>query len=279
MEEALPYIRKKKRRPSISRRASIVAVVCAVLAVVLCFTGLFVTQREVVQANAEAASEFTSAPVAPPSRPTMPPLPPGSKVLFIGDSWAQGVGAIDQVNGNWAALTADHFGWDRTIDGIGGTGFTRGGGAGGGAIGTDNKQYVNRLDRWIAEGMNPDLVVLEGGLNDDKADPAVLRAAVRQAVEKAKTAWPGAAVLVIGPAAPQPLASMIKRMAEPIRIGALDAGAFSIQPVLENWFTSGNSPQFLLPGDGAHVNDIGHQYTSERVVQAIKDRQDLDASP
>ncbi|WP_167133912.1 SGNH/GDSL hydrolase family protein [Arthrobacter sedimenti] len=235
------------------------------LAAVLCLTGLYLGKRETLQSNAEAANEYTTAPLALPSHLTMPPLPPESKVLFIGDSWAQGVGAVDQVDGNWAALTADYFGWDRTIDGMGGTGFTARG-----ASGTDDNRCSNRLDRWIDQGMEQDLVVLEGGLNDDDVEPSNLQAAVRDAVTKARGAWPESSILVIGPAAPQPLADMVKRIAEPIRLGAIDAGAFSIQPALLGWFTEENSEAFLIPADGAHVNDESHQYTSERLIDAIQ---------
>ncbi|MEG9247441.1 SGNH/GDSL hydrolase family protein [Arthrobacter sp. Soc17.1.1.1] len=227
-----------------------------------------------LQANARLAETYTPTGISRDNGQTMPALPAGSQALFIGDSWAEGVGASDKADGNWAALTADYFGWERTIDGIGGTGFVRGGGSQEGAIGNDNNQYINRLNFWIEDpDMTPDLVVIEGGLNDDKAEPADLRAAVKDVATRAKEAWPDTSVLVMGPAAPQPLGAMLQRMAEPIRSGALDAGAFTIQPVLRGWFTEENSAQFLVPGDGAHVNDAGHQYTSQRLIAAIQELQ------
>ncbi len=234
----------------------------------------YVYSQNAIAADLAAARNYKPQPAVLPARPILPPLPPGSKVLFIGDSWAEGVGASDKKNGNWAALTADHFGWERHIDGIGGTGFTRGGGAQGGAIGTDNNQYINRLDRWTSNpAMVPNLVLFEGGLNDDRATPTALSQAVKDVVSKARTAWPQASVIVMGPAAPQPLGAMLLRMADPIRRAAISAGAFSINPVQASWFTKENSQQFLVPADGAHVNDAGHRYTSERLIAAIQDLQ------
>lgn len=236
--------------------------------------GGYVHAQDAGRAAVAAAKDYKPEAPVLPGRPTLPAFPPGSKVLFIGDSWTEGVGASDKANGNWAALTADHFGWERHIDGIGGTGFTRGGGAEGGALGTDNNQYINRLDRWIADpGIVPDLVFFEGGLNDDRAKPEALGKAVREVVAKAKEAWPSATVIVMGPAAPQPLGAMLARMADPIANAAIDAGAFSINPVQRKWFTTDNSQQFLLPADGAHVNDAGHRYTSERLASAIQELQ------
>lgn len=248
--------------------AAFAVLTCALLAVGHMYV------KTTTAADIAAARAYEPETAVLPKRSILPELPPGSKVLFIGDSWAEGVGASDKANGNWATRTAVHFGWESYIDGIGGTGFTRGGGAEGGALGSDNNQYINRLDAWIGNpGMIPDMVFIEGGLNDDKATPGALGKAVREVVLKAKGAWPKASIIVMGPAAPQPLGAMLSRMAEPIERSAIAAGAFSINPVARGWFTTQNSPGFLMPDDGAHVNDAGHRYTSERLIAAIKDLQ------
>lgn len=56
---------KTKRRPSISRRARIVAVVCLITAVILAVAGLNLSQREARAENAAAAEEYNSKVTAP----------------------------------------------------------------------------------------------------------------------------------------------------------------------------------------------------------------------
>lgn len=210
-------------------------------------------------------ASYTPPPVDLPQAPKMPDVPAGSQVLLIGDSYALGSGATDRETGRYAAVLSATFQWNTTIDGIGGTGFTWGGGA----DGTANNQYVNRIASHATNpDMKPKLVILQGGQNDHRAKAEDLQLATTQAVTAVKTAWPEASILVVGPTAPQPLASKLARIATPIDSGAAEAGAFSLNPIRENWFTTANSPGFDF--DKSHVNDGGHKHMADMIAAGIK---------
>lgn len=190
-------------------------------------------------------------------------IPAGSDVLLIGDSYAEGTGASSTATA-WPALLGTQQGWNMTVDGIGGTGFTWGGGADGSAGQTFSARLAQRA---TDPNLTPELVILEGGQNDYRADAKDLTAAVAADVDAAKAAWPNAAVIVLGPAAPEPLASSIERMDTSIEAGAQRAGAYSINPRAGQWFTTANSPEFDF--DGAHVNDGGHSLIAQKIGEAM----------
>lgn len=253
-----------KKRRSVSTKVQLAGL--AVLAVVtLGVVGYTVTKPDATVTLTPQVANYTPPPVNLPQAPKLPDIPAGSQVLLIGDSYALGTGATDRESGRYGAILSAMFQWNTTIDGIGGTGFTWGGGA----DGTANNQYINRITAHAANPeMKPRLVILQGGQNDHRAKPEDLQAATGTAVTAVKTAWPEAAVLVVGPTAPQPLAAKLGRMATPIAAGATEAGAFSLNPIREKWFTNENSPGFDY--DKSHVNDAGHKYMAEQIVNGIK---------
>lgn len=191
-------------------------------------------------------------------------LPKNPQVLIVGDSYAQGTGASSEAN-RWTTLLADTQGWDAQVDGIGGTGFTWGGGE----DGKDGETFSARIAQHAKDGtINPALVILEGGQNDYRADAADLAAAVKKDVQAVRAAWPKTEVIVIGPAAPEPLATDIERMDTSVEAGARAADAYSINPRATKWFNDDNSAQFNF--DGAHVNDGGHKLIAAKIAVALK---------
>lgn len=187
----------------------------------------------------------------------------GSQVLIIGDSYAQGTGASSTAT-QWTTLLTKDRGWNTVLDGIGGTGFTWGGGV----DGTDGDTYSTRIAAHAKDtNLNPALVILEGGQNDYRADAADLSKAVTDDVAAVQAAWPTSKVVVIGPAAPEPLATDIERMDTSVQSGARAANAYSINPRATKWFTVENSPGFNF--DGAHVNDGGHKLIAQKIGEAL----------
>ena len=207
----------------------------------------------------------TPAPLPSPTNHALFVTPPeGAVALFVGDSYTLGTGASTP-NNSWAQLVADGYGWDATFEAVGGTGFTWGGGADGGAGDTINE----RLQRVVDAGeIEPEVVVLQGGQNDWRASPIELRTAVMKAAAISKQAWPDADVILFGPAAPQPLGKSIERMDTAVEGGALSAGAYSINPGRSNWFTDENSSKYDF--DKAHVNDAGHELIWQQFVAALR---------
>lgn len=188
----------------------------------------------------------------------------GSSVLIIGDSYAAGTGADHPTVDSWPHLLANDLGWNVTVDGVGGTGYTWGEGA----DGTGGNVFLDRVNKWASnKALTPALLLIEGGQNDYRAKPADLKTAASSAIKAAKAAWPNAAIVVLGPSAPQPLGDMLARIAEPIETAAFENKVFSINPVALHWMTKANSPGFNF--DGAHVNEAGHHYLAKQIEQAM----------
>lgn len=95
--------------------------------------------------------------------PTAHPRPP--LIAFLGDSWTVGVGATR--GEGYAPHTAARLGW-RYLGGFGvsGSGYTR--------PGPYNNVFSQRVDRIAAA--DPDVIVVEGSLNDRDSNPATLQA-------------------------------------------------------------------------------------------------------
>ena len=188
----------------------------------------------------------------------------GAEVLIIGDSYTEGYGITPGTD--WAHIAAEDRGWDATIDGISGTGFTQGAAADG-RTGLD---YAGRVRSHADESSSYDLVVLQGGLNDLFVSAADQRDNVAAAVRAAHAAWPEADVIVFGPTAP--FGGFGNRDdAGIIRTAATEAGALYIDPVSPSlWLDESNSPEFDL-GDSLHVNEAGQQYLAARFVDAVLD--------
>lgn len=191
--------------------------------------------------------------------------PANPHVFILGDSYTQGVGTTDYARKNWARLVTDRLGWNAEIDGVGGTGWTWGGGANG----TNGDDYLTRLKEAGKRGVDPDVVIIQGGQNDyRKAESPDLPAAVRASIDLARQQWPAAAVIVFGPEAPQPLFDRLSSISGVIGDTATTAGAVYISPSAGLWITEENSPKFDA-GDGSQLNDAGHQYTADRFLAAL----------
>lgn len=186
-------------------------------------------------------------------------LPDSPRVLMLGDSYMLGTGADDPTSTAWAPRSASELGWEATIDGIGGTGFT----AGRPDDGTG--RFIERIQ--ARSGETYDLIFIEGGQNDHLASPDELTAAVEEAITTAQAQWPDAQIIVMGPTAPQPLGDMLRRIANPIERTAEALGALAMNPVADAWMTGENSPGFDL--DGAHVNQAGHDHITQKVVEQV----------
>lgn len=232
-------------------------------------------------ARGEDPATSSPADVArPPVDPTSPPvgvldeasgdspdlrgLPQDAAALIIGDSFTEAFGASTPEAG-WASIAAGTLGWHATIDGVGGTGFTK-------DLATDGRAGVDFGPRLEAHARNDegyDVIVLQGGLNDWAADSAVESAKVHAAVETAQREWPNAAVIVFGPTAPTASDHLLRNLTT-IRTAAIASGATFVDPSEPRpWINAGNTDRFDV-GDGLHLNDAGYAYLAARFVSAIE---------
>ena len=249
--------RHRRRKLSISTAGAVAGLV--VLAVVTGTLATFaLTQRPAASTTVSGGTSGGFVATSTPE-PALLELPSPANVLMLGDSYMLGTGADDRRSTAWAPQVAAALGWNATIDGLGGTGFTVG------RPDTGSGRFIERIQARAGEAY--DLVFIEGGQNDHLASKEELHVAVNEVIVTAQAQWPEAKIIVMGPTAPEPLGSMLGRISEPITAEAQALGVLAINPIQSKWMTVENSPGFDL--DGAHVNQAGHDYITQKVMEQI----------
>lgn len=247
-------------------RKRVVAVAALfVLTVALVAAGLVYDGQRLEQARTATATE--SAYVAPDD-PTQPlfAVPADPRLLILGDSYTLGTNAQPRTEG-YAFVLAKTLGWANEIDGVGGTGFTWGGGE----QGTDGNDYISRINRRAAAGgFIPNVLLLQGGQNDYRAFPEEVSAKVAETIMVARAAWPDVQIVVMGPSQPMPGGALLQRVSTPIGRAALAQRAPFINPLGAKWFTNENSAQYYGDANGSHLNSEGHAYVARRAMEALE---------
>jgi acyl-CoA thioesterase-1 len=169
----------------------------------------------------------------------------GPRTAVIGDSWSQGSDLADP-SGSWPSRLEGHV----VVDGFGGSGFTAE------ASPCQGVAFPLRVDRALAT--DPDLVVVQGGLNDFDVSASV----VREGAEEALRRLEGHQVVVVGPA-PAP-----RRAPGAARVDALlaEVTAAAGVPYVS---TSGWKLEYLP--DHLHLTPAGHAEFGAAVEDEISD--------
>ena len=126
---------------------------------------------------------------------------------------------------------------------------------------------AERVDAAVA--LDPDLVVVQGSLNDSGADPGQLDRATADTLARLReTADDGTAVLVVGaPHTPGTDPAVIERINAAIAAAADAAGLPFVDPARENW-TDPADPEIWA--DRLHPNDAGHHLLAEALVRLMQ---------
>src|SRR5690606_39017085 len=98
-------------------------------------------------------------------------IPEGARVLVFGDSWTWGQSAVDRTRG-YAYVLGRERGWNVTVDGVRGSGYLR--------PGIDGGTFGERIAA-LDPALDPDLVIIQGSINDRREDLRGLGAAVQSA--------------------------------------------------------------------------------------------------
>jgi acyl-CoA thioesterase I len=169
----------------------------------------------------------------------------GTRTAVIGDSWSQGSDLADP-GGSWPSRLEGHV----VVDGFGGSGFTAE------ASPCPGVAFPLRVGRALAT--DPDLVVVQGGLNDFDVSASVVREGAEQTLRRLE----GQQVVVVGPA-PAP-----RRAAGAARVDALlaEVTAAAGVPYVS---TSGWELEYLP--DGLHLTPEGHAEFGDAVQRQISD--------
>jgi lysophospholipase L1-like esterase len=186
------------------------------------------------------------------------------RALFFGDSLMNGTGA-KPVRPVMARVAAHALGWDVTVDAFGGTGYTTGGSRG--------RPYLERLSRPGVLTPSYDVVLLEGGTNDRKADLATMLARTTATVDYVRSRQPHAQIVLMGafnPLNPRSRRYDAHRVAIDgvIRTVAQEQGLPFFSPISGSW-TKGQRARFLCP-DGLHPSTYGYGVMGARLVAALR---------
>jgi lysophospholipase L1-like esterase len=211
-----------------------------------------------------SASASPSASGSPSPSPSASATAPKSftKVAFIGDSYAEGIGASDPSK-RWSTLLSAANNWTETNVAHQQSGYLKTG-ARSPCTAESCPAYTTVVPQVVQSGA--ELVILTGGANDLGQDQAAAAAAVAKTLTDLRAGLPNAVIVVVNPwwdmrvanPALSPYTEAIKAAAAAAGVTFADTG----QPIV------GRVDR--VTSDGLHANDAGHQALAETVRSALK---------
>ena len=189
-------------------------------------------------------------------------LPDDPEVLVFGDSWTYGSAATVPTDG-YAYRLARLIPGDTVVRGVRGSGYQK--------PGLDGPDFLTRvagLEQWI----DPDLIILQGSINDRRSDAAAYPAAVNAVWDAMTAKYPDVPIVILGPAPHElPVGASTARIDRDLAELAAARGWWYISPVRERWITDENYLRLIDVGVGRkHPSDAGHAYLAEKVAAALE---------
>lgn len=242
-------------RPPTRRRRTALVVVGALAVALTVFLGISRPWMPPAETPPIAAAESGVQP-APLTLPEHP------KVLVFGDSWTYGSAATPPTNG-YAYLLAGLIDGTTVVDGVRGSGYQK--------PGLDGPDYLTRI-RALDPSIAPDLIVIEGSINDRRENAAAFPAAVNAAWDALSGKFPDVPIVVLGPAPHElPVGASTARIDRDLSRLAAQRAWWYISPVQENWITPENYLRLIDVGAGRrHPTNAGHEYLAEKVHDALE---------
>ncbi|MCW2526911.1 MAG: hydrolase family protein [Pseudonocardiales bacterium] len=221
---------------------------------------LIVTATAVVWPSVDRAPGLRAVTTTPGAPATISKVA-SHRLLVVGASYTQGLGALPQTNG-YAYLVGQLLDWPTTVAGASGTGFINPGIQHQGTYG----QRIAKIPPLPAPG----LVIVQCGRNDIGYPPQEEHVAVVRTIAEIRTRFPHAQVVFLGSipgvAPPTPGIHAIENL---LREQAAVAGVPFIDPVREGWITKGDGPRYTgLVAN--HPNNAGYAFIARRVVQDLQ---------
>lgn len=214
-------------------------------------------------ANARVTATGPAAGATPNPAPTFQSGSPATVAAFIGDSYAQGVGASSKVT-RWTSLVSNTEGWQEANLGRGGTGYLATSGPEGCGL-----EFCPSFDGMIPEAVEaqPSVLVISGGQNDFNTfvtSRASVETAITKTLTDARSALPDTRIIVVGPSTPNGVDANFTAFADAVSVAASAIDAEYIDLIAPDVI----DPATVLP-DGGHVNDAGHAAIAERVTASL----------
>ena len=206
------------------------------------------------------ASASGSEPVVEPAPLVLPEHP---TVLVFGDSWTYGSAASVPTLG-YAYVLADLLDGSTIVKGVRGSGYLK--------PGIDGPAYGERIAS-LDPSLKPDLVIIQGSINDRAQGESGYRAAVTSAWDAMAAKYPAAQIVILGPAPHElPVGTGTARIDRDLGALAAARGWWYISPIAEDWITTANYLDVIDVVVGRrHPSTAGHRYLAERLAA------DLDA--
>lgn len=248
------------KAPSARRRLPVaglaVAVILALAAVVLGVWRPWVPMPSSAAVSAEAseqeAVEIAPAPLLLPEHPT---------VLVFGDSWTYGSAATDPTLG-YAYRLADLIDGETIVNGVRGSGYLK--------PGLDGPAFGERIAA-LDPTLTPDLIILQGSINDRAQGEAGYGEAVTAAWDAMAEKYPEATIVILGPA-PHELPVGAETARIDVDLGELAAARswWYISPIAQDWITDQNYLSVIDVEVGRkHPSTDGHRYLAEKLATVL----------
>ncbi len=213
----------------------------------------------VIAAGDEQAVVIAPAPLVLPEHPS---------VLVFGDSWTYGSAANAPTQG-YAYVLADLIDGTTIVDGVRGSGYLK--------PGIDGPAFGERIAALDA-ALEPDLVIIQGSINDRKQGEEGYRDAVNAAWDAMAATFPEATIVVLGPAPHElPVGAATARIDRDLAELAAARGWWYVSPIERDWITPANYLDVIDVDEGnKHPSTAGHRYLAEQLAAALDE---LEAAP
>lgn len=194
-----------------------------------------------------------------------PAIPAGQRILFIGDSLTQGVGA-NYSPFSYAAQAAQRLGYqDPDVYGILGSGYIVTGGV---------STFIQRLP---GVTYTPELIITAGGRNDVGQTPTAITAAVTAYLAATKAKWPNTPHIVLSPwysadADVTTVGTAVKAACVAASVPYVDllAAKIIVGTGTAGLPTGDGNADWVMSSDRIHWTLLGHELVSEAVAAAIE---------
>jgi lysophospholipase L1-like esterase len=181
--------------------------------------------------------------------------------IFLGDSYTEG--ASGSRYGGYVEIAGREAGLDAWPSGVGGTGIINDAGGSYGRVKFRDRVY------WDVIRLEPDVVVIAGGLNDrflvanGTVTPSQYLEEYEALIADIKTGLPEAKIVVLGPFCPGTPSSYTGM--EQIRdLNQAAARAAGVPFIDVFYFTDANRSRYVSV-DGFHLNDAGYEYLGKKL--------------
>ncbi|MBW9093759.1 SGNH/GDSL hydrolase family protein [Microbacterium jejuense] len=210
---------------------------------------------------ATAADEDAGVAASVPLAPLV--IDDDARVLVFGDSWVYGSAATVPTEG-FAYRLADELGVETVVDGVRGSGYLK--------PGMDGPAYGERIAA-LDPGLDPDVVIVEGSINDRRLYPTGYRDAVTSAWDALQALYPDAEIVILGPA-PQvlPVEKATRAIDADLAQLAAARGWWYVSPIAEDWITDANYLDVIDTGPVGrnHPTTPGHAYLAQRLADDLE---------